>query len=98
MFAVGPCPVIQEVSRDVGDSEAASLAPQGDALTDLIDELVRLNALGVPVGRERELRAAFLGRWDRNEVGTDSPARDDLVRDAILAEPEMVSRLDVCRV
>lgn len=52
---------------------------------DLIDELVRLNALGGPICGECQLRPTLLWRRDGDEVGTDPSAREPAPADALPA-------------
>jgi hypothetical protein len=97
-LAVGRPPVVEQPARNRRDARVVASAPQGDALADAVDELVRLDPLRDPVSGKRELRALLLRRRDRDEVRADPSRLDDLVRDPVLGEPEVARGLDERRV
>lgn len=94
-FAAFPGPVLEQVAGDGRDADATALPPLREPLTDLVDELIRLDPLGRPLGRKLELRTLLLWRRDRDEVRADAARLDRLVRDAVIAEAEMPRRLAV---
>jgi len=72
-----------------------TLPPPCHSLPHLVDELVFFDPLLCPFRVEYKLFPATpgLGPGYGNEVGTDSPAFDDLVRDTLVGEFEVPLRL-----
>jgi hypothetical protein len=70
----------------------AAAPPRADAPAHEVDNAVLFEAVGGPLGFELELRALLPGLRDRYEVGADAPLLDDLIRDALVVEPEVARR------
>lgn len=88
LLAVGVGPIGEQACRGRRHADMAPLSPQGDAVTDLVDELVFLDPVLRPLGVEGELPGVS-GLGDRDEIRAGPATIDDLVRDAVFGESEM---------
>ena len=94
LLAVGIGPVVEQARGRRRDADVAALAPERDAATDVVDELVLFDAVLGPLGVEQQLLGPLLLRLgDGDEIRTGPAAVDDLVGDALVGEPEMARRL-----
>src|SRR5579875_917648 len=74
----------------MGDVRPSPLAPEIDALADLVDKVVRTDLVDGQLGKFKlKLLSALARARHRNEVRTRPAAWDDLVRDAVDVEREV---------
>ena len=73
-------------------ADVAALAPHADAPTDVVDELVLLDAVLGPLGVKLKLLAFLLRPGDGDEIGAGPAAVNDLVGDALVGKAKMAGR------
>src|SRR5439155_8381600 len=95
LLALGIRPILEQAARGVRDADVTTPPPQCDALANLVDDRVFLNAVDCPFRLEIELPAFSLRPRDWNEVRAGSALVDDVVRNAVVVETEMTTGLSI---
>ena len=92
-------PVLEQAARRRRDVRVLLLAPDINAVPDLVDEVVLPDLVRGELGEvELDLLAALARPGNRNEVLARPPPGDDLVGDAVVVEPEVAVGRPVGRV
>ncbi len=93
VVALWVSPVLEEASGGGRDALVALLAPEVDAVPDLVDEVIRPDLVRGELSEvEFHLLAALARAGHRDEVLARPSSRDDLVGDALVVELEMPVR------